>query len=90
MRLPDDYEDHGRGLTPTVISTIVAVTIFVAVILIVVLFINRKPASHQQNTQAVTTQNTQQTGNRQTAKYPDTQDLITGSTLSPSDLDFWE
>ena len=90
MRLPDDYEDHGRGLTPTVISTIVAVTIFVAVILIVVLFINRKPASHQQNTQAVTTQNTQQTGNRQTAKYPDTQDLITGSTLSPSDLDFWD
>ena len=33
MRLPDDYEDHGGGLTPTVISAIVAVTIFVAVIL---------------------------------------------------------
>lgn len=28
MRLPDDYEDHGGGLTPTVISAIVAVTIF--------------------------------------------------------------
>ena len=25
MRLPDDYEDHGGGLTPTVISAIVAV-----------------------------------------------------------------
>ena len=37
MRLPDDYEDHGGGLTPTVISAIVAVTIFVAVILCVVL-----------------------------------------------------
>mgnify|MGYP000066717314 FL=1 len=28
MRLPDDYEDHGSGLTPTVVSAIVAVTIF--------------------------------------------------------------
>ena len=24
MRLPDDYEDHGSGLTPTVVSAIVA------------------------------------------------------------------
>ena len=32
MRLPDDYEDHGSGLTPTVVSAIVAVTIFVVVI----------------------------------------------------------
>ena len=43
MRLPDDYEDHGGGLTPTVISAIVAVTIFVAVILTVVLIMNRQP-----------------------------------------------
>ena len=44
MRLPDDYEDHGGGLTPTVISAIVAVTIFVAVILTVVLIMNRQLA----------------------------------------------
>lgn len=43
MRLPDDYEDHGGGLTPTVISAIVAVTIFVAVILAVVLIITGDP-----------------------------------------------
>lgn len=90
MRLPDDYNDHGSGLTPTVISTIVAVTIFVAVILTVVLIVNGKPASHQQNTQTAQTGNMQQAENQQTAKYPDTQDLITGSTLSPSDLDFWD
>ena len=52
MRLPDDYEDHGGGLTPTVISAIVAVTIFVAVILTVVLIMNRQPTSHQQNNTA--------------------------------------
>ena len=51
MRLPDDYEDHGGGLTPTVISAIVAVTIFVAVILTVVLIMNRQPTSHQQDRQ---------------------------------------
>ena len=45
MRLPDDYEDHGGGLTPTVVSAIVAVTIFVVVILTVVLIINRKQPS---------------------------------------------
>ncbi len=35
MRLPDDYDDRS-GLTPTVVSAIVAVTMFVAVILVVV------------------------------------------------------
>lgn len=90
MRLPDDYDDHGSGLTPTVISAIVAVTIFVAVILTVVLIMNRRPASHQQNNTTAQTENLQQADNNQTAKYPDTQDLITGSTLSPSDLEFWD
>ena len=60
MRLPDDYEDHGGGLTPTVISAIVAVTIFVAVILTVVLIMNRQPTSHQQNNTAAQTENVQQ------------------------------
>ena len=78
MRLPDDYEDHGGGLTPTVISAIVAVTIFVAVILTVVLIMNRQPTSHQQNNTAAQTENVQQAENNQTDKYPDTQDLITG------------
>ena len=90
MRLPDDYEDHGGGLTPTVISAIVAVTIFVAVILTVVLIMNRQPTSHQQNNTAAQTENVEQAENNQTDKYPDTQDLITGSTLTPSDLDFWD
>ena len=69
MRLPDDYEDHGGGLTPTVISAIVAVTICVAVILCVVLSINRRPTSHQQNTSAAQTENTSLTGSNQTDVY---------------------
>lgn len=89
MRLPDDYDERGSGLTPTVISAIVAVTIFVATILCVVLFMNRKPVNHQQNSENTVTEKVSQAGN-QSAQYPDTQDLITGSTLSPSDLGFWD
>ncbi len=44
------------------ISAIVAVTIFVAVILTVVLIINRQATSHQQNNTAAQTENVQQAG----------------------------
>lgn len=43
MRLPDDNNDKS-GMTPTIVSTIVAVSMFVLVILVVVLYIN-----HRQN-----------------------------------------
>ena len=43
MKLPEDYNDKS-GLTPVIVSTIVAVSMFVLVLLVVVLFIN-----HRQN-----------------------------------------
>ena len=88
MRLPEDYDEHGSGMTPTVLSTIVAVTLFVAAILVVVLILNRQPVSHRQNNTAAA-DNAAQSGS-QTAKYPDTDELVTGSTLTPADLDFWD
>lgn len=39
MKLHDDYDEHS-GMTPTVVMTIVAVTVFVAAILVVVLLVN--------------------------------------------------
>ena len=42
MRLPEDYEEHS-GLTPTVVTAIVAVTLFVGAILVVVLLMNGSP-----------------------------------------------
>ena len=57
MRLPDDYDDRS-GLTPTVMSAIVAVTFFVAVILVVVLMMNN---DHRGNGNQNAVQSTQET-----------------------------
>ncbi|MBR1701991.1 MAG: glycoside hydrolase family 25 protein [Lachnospiraceae bacterium] len=92
MRLPEDYEDHTQNLTPTVISAIVAVTLFVGIVLVTVLLMNNQ----KQNTggpnaakESETMENRQQTASKETG-YPDTDQLVTGRTLSPEDLDFWD
>lgn len=89
MRLPDDYEDRS-GMTPQVISAIVAVTLFVGVVLAVVLIMNGQNGKTQKAvaTDPVETQEQMTASNEIT--YPDTGDLLTGSTLSPEDLDFWD
>lgn len=83
MRLPEDYNERS-GMTPTVVMTIVAVTLFVAAILVVVLIVNN---------------DRQSSGNRQVQEGPSPvilspepeQDfIISGSTLRPEDLDFWD
>ena len=80
MKLHEDY-DESSGLTPTVVMTIVAVTVFVAAILIVVLFMNKGKDD----------------GNRMQPAESDSpviltsepEEVITGS-LHPDDLDFWD
>ena len=85
MKLPDDNKDKS-GMTPTIVSTIVAVSMFVLVILLVVLYIN-----HQQNPPRRHT-NVQPgpVAGTVAESYPDTADLIGDSTLTPDDLDFWD
>ena len=88
MHLPDDYDDR-PGMTPTVVSAIIAVTLFVGVILIVVLMMNARPKRTQTmapSSEAATVETLYSTG----VVYPDTDQLVTGSTLSPDDLDFWD
>jgi len=88
MRLPDDY-DESTGLTPTIVTAIVAVTLFVGVILVVVLLMNNQNTDRQNlsdqmaNTEVDSAQNTE-------IEYPDTEEILSGSTLSPDDLDFWD
>ncbi|MBR1771397.1 MAG: glycoside hydrolase family 25 protein [Lachnospiraceae bacterium] len=87
MRLPeDDFDEYGSGMTPTVVSAILAVTLFVGVILVVVLMMNdnRNPAasgSHAQQTSEAA---------QSTAQYPDADELVSGKKLTPDDLDFWD
>ena len=86
MKLPEDYNDKS-GMTPTIVSTIVAVSMFVLVILVVVLYINHKQNPPRRNLY------TQQVPGESTAagpEYPDTADLLGDSTLTPDDLDFWD
>ena len=42
MRLPEDFDDNTPSLTPTVLSAIVAVTLFVGIVLVVVLLMNNQ------------------------------------------------
>ncbi len=84
MKLHDDYEDHS-GMTPTVVMTIVAVTAFVAVILIVVLIMNsgnKKPG-----------QSAQETVSQETSPVilsPEPERYVSEGVLHPDDLDFWD
>lgn len=89
MRLPDDYDEHSR-LTPTVVSAIVAVTLFVGAILVVVLLINNRGKSNAANSGQVQEQIADKASAAPEKNYPDTKDLLSGSTLSPDDLDFWD
>lgn len=83
MRLPEDFDDHS-GMTPAVALTIVAVTFFVAAILVVVLIMNHDPNSGRRN----------QIGAEWDSSpiIDDTPDeeLASGSQLRPEDLDFWD
>lgn len=89
MRLPEDYEEHS-GMTPTIISAVVAVTLFVGLILGMVLVLNTgKKSSYKKNTQATVSVAVQSQPDVQ-SQYPSTEDLVTGSTLSPKDFDFWD
>lgn len=86
MRLPDDYEESQHNLTPTVITTLVAVTLFVGVLLTVVLIMNMpKRSAVPEKTESV-----EEVNNTGGSRYPDTGELLTGSTLSPDDLEFWK
>lgn len=87
MRLPDDFEENNNtGLTPTVLSAIVAVTLFVGLILTVVLLMNQQGSGRTRTEQSVESSEESEQGE----SYPDTDQLISGSTLSPDDLDFWD
>ncbi len=84
MHLPED--DEHSGLTPTVVATIVAVTLFVGAILVMVLLMNNQGRPSRHNMQE---------GPSTDASAPPIQDSPedvpgTKSTLTPDDLTFWD
>lgn len=87
MHLPDDYDEH-PGLTPTVVTAIVAVSLFVGAILAIVLLMNNQKSGHSGTAQQTPQETVVATDGR--PEYPDTDEILTGSTLTPDDLDFWD
>lgn len=85
MRLPEEYDDR-TGMTPTVIAAIIAVTAFVAVILAVVLFVNRGTGSKPEQ---VENSDAGQDIYESIITDADREMLAGGSKLHPEDLDFW-
>lgn len=85
MKLPEDNNDRS-GMTPTIVSTIVAVSLFVLIILLLMIIVNHKQLAPRQaqNQQVASTTSTVDDG------YPDTKDLIGDSSLTPDDFDFWD
>lgn len=88
MRLPDEFEENNSALTPTVLSAIVAVTLFVGAILVIVLLMNNQ--NHKNHTAAKKETEEATEESSVGVVYPDTALLVSGSTLSPDDLDFWD
>lgn len=77
-------------MTFTVVMSIVAVSAFVAVILLTVLLLNQKnstPSSSSQQNNAV---QAAAEPSSPVIIYPETDELLTGSSLHPDDLDFWD
>lgn len=80
MKLRDDYDDRS-GMTPTVVMTVVAMTLFVAVILVVVLVMN----SGKRNPGPVARESEPEENS------PIILSPVPGvGTLSPDDFDFWD
>lgn len=84
MRLPEDYDEHS-GMTPAVVMAIVAVTLFVAAILVVVLMLN-----HDGNSESRNQAETERDSSPVIVTTPDVDELVSGSQLRPGDLDFWD
>lgn len=87
MQLPDDYEEHS-GLTPTVVSAILAVTLFVAAILVVVLLMNDQKA--HRHTEEKPTQTVILEESAENPSVAGTDSTRPGSVMRPGDLDFWD
>lgn len=91
MKLPQEFEEQPR-MSPSVVYTMIGVSVFVLAVLILVLLTNgrggsqRNPQSGQPEAQTAASEN--RTGQNQ-SEYPDTDSLI-GGELKPEDLDFWD
>ncbi len=85
MKLPEDY-DEKSGMSPTVVMSIVAVTMFVAVILVMVLLMN----GGSRNSQKKAVQSTAVSSPIAMENEEAPSESVEVGVLTPDDLDFWD
>ena len=85
MRLPDDFEERNK-MTPTILTTGIMVFLFVGVILLTVWFLNQQKEKEPEKKIVEESQVIIE----ESQTYPEADELISGSKLSPDDLDFWD
>lgn len=86
MRLPEDFDER-TSMTPAVIATMIAVTAFVAVILVAVLMLNNRIGSRPKQTNSASVEPDVPS---QVITNADRELLASGNKLHPDDLDFWD
>ncbi len=89
MKMPNDFDDNSN-MTFTVVMSIVAVSAFVAVILLTVLLLNQKSTASDGRSQQNSTVQAAANQSSPVIIYPETDELLSGSELHPDDLDFWD
>ena len=85
MRLPEDYEER-QGMTPTVVMSIVAVTLLVGIILVVVLLMN----DEKDGSAGSVSVSLQLTESSPIIDASGESVAPSGSGLTPEDLEFWD
>ena len=85
VRLSDDYDEKG-GMTPSVVSAIVAVTLFVLIILGIVVYMNSDAFGKNGNSHASSAPDTHSVETPE----DDISNWVGDSNLRPEDLDFWD
>lgn len=91
MKLPQDFDEQPK-MSPSVMYTVIAVSVFVLAVMVVVLLFNRQGGTRrirQEEPAGPDTQVSENQTGQNTDAYPDTESLI-GGELKPEDLDFWD
>jgi len=86
MRLTNDFEDN-RKSGSLYVTTILVVTLFMVLLIAAVLFFNReKKDTHS----GQVSESTEMITDLPEVIYPEADELVSDSKLSPDDLDFWD
>ena len=93
MRLPEDFDERPRRNNSILVVAAIAIILFGIFLILVLYYSNNEPTVIKEKPPQVVNdlvESQVEETVESVSKYPDADELISGSTLSPSDLDFWD